>query len=167
MGKKNMIENQKYNNEYIQRFWEKVDIQKTNNCWIWKGAKQSKGYGSVGLGNGKTGLAHRVAYEINSREEIQKNICVMHICDNRLCCNPNHLILGTIADNNHDMVHKKRQAQGEKNGRSKLTVSTVLDIKKAIRLGQKTMMQLAKEYGVHYNTVRYAAKGKNWKELPS
>jgi hypothetical protein len=58
------------NEEKIKRFWKKVDIKGDNDCWEWKGAVQSKGYGSFGIGPGQTALAHRVAYEITSGKPI-------------------------------------------------------------------------------------------------
>jgi hypothetical protein len=155
----------KYDDNFIRNFWSKVDIRGKNDCWLWTGAKQSKGYGSIGNGNGDTVSAHRVAFEISRGKEIPDGFCVMHQHDCRLCCNPNHLTLGTIADNNRDMVRKGRQAKGEKNGRSKLTGQDVLKMRKLFQNDQKTMVELAHEFGVHYNTVRNAVHGITWKNL--
>ena len=105
--------NERYSQKLIERFKEKIDTENKSveDCWLWTGGIQSGGYGSFGTGfispkTGKstTALAHRIAYEIASGKKILKGLCVMHLCDNRLCCNPHHLKLGTIADNNHDMV---------------------------------------------------------------
>ena len=53
-----------YSDDFIHRFWSKVNIRNEQDCWQWIGAIQSKGYGSFGIGGGKTALAHRVAFEI-------------------------------------------------------------------------------------------------------
>lgn len=58
---------------------------------------------------------HRAAWRI-ARFAIPEGMCVLHHCDNRLCCNPNHLFLGTHSDNSRDMVAKGRQASGDRNG---------------------------------------------------
>jgi len=51
--------------------------------------------------------AHRVAWELHYGP-IPQNMQVLHRCDNPPCCNPDHLFLGTQADNVADMIAKKR-----------------------------------------------------------
>jgi hypothetical protein len=157
--------NEKYSQEFIERFKTKIDTENKdiNDCWLWNAAIQSKGYGSIGIGNGKTALAHRVAYELANNMEIPRNLCVRHSCHIRCCTNPKHLKIGTTADNNRDMVQAGRQVQGENNGRSKQTEEDVSEMKKIVKFGKKTMIEMAKEKGLHYNTIRYAIKGKTWK----
>lgn len=151
--------------EIETRFWEKIDVGDPEKCWNWIAGTQSKGYGSFGIGNGKTALAHRVAYELENGE-IPEGQCVMHNCDNRLCCNPNHLDVGTIADNNLDMVEKGRQASGMKNGMSKLTNEQVITMRSDYQAKEKTIKEFAEEYNIHYSTARKAIHGKTWSDLP-
>lgn len=75
-------------------------------CWEWSGAKDRDGYGILKV-DGKLPRAHRVAYEL-AKGEVPAGQVVRHTCDNRACCNPSHLILGTIADNNRDRTERKR-----------------------------------------------------------
>jgi len=42
------------NRELTSRFWDKVDKKESDECWNWNAGTQSKGYGSFGIGNGKT-----------------------------------------------------------------------------------------------------------------
>lgn len=88
------------------RFYEKV--QKTESCWLWKGALNSRGYGSLGNGAGKRILAHRYSYVLH-RGEIPEGLIVCHTCDVRECVNPEHLWVGTHKDNSDDMFAKNRQ----------------------------------------------------------
>lgn len=60
-------------------------IEKTDSCWLWKGAKQSRGYG-----NYKSKLAHRVSYEMHIGN-IPDGLTLDHKCKNRICVNPSHL----------------------------------------------------------------------------
>lgn len=87
-----------------ERFLSKVN--KTENCWEWRGAKRSRDYGNFNL-NGKPTLAHRVSYELFIGK-IPKDILVCHRCDNQSCVNPNHLFLGTQKDNVRDCLNKGR-----------------------------------------------------------
>lgn len=73
-----------------------------DSCWVWTGPKYPRGYGCCGRG-----YAHRVAYE-RAVGTIPEGQFVCHRCDNRLCCNPAHLFLGTARDNTQDMIAKGR-----------------------------------------------------------
>lgn len=92
-----------------QRFWDKVDRRGPQDCWEWTAAKDARGYGRVGSKRPRTELAHRVAYRL-TKGEIPSGMLVCHSCDNPPCCNPEHLFVGTDADNNKDMHTKGRDA---------------------------------------------------------
>lgn len=92
-------------------FW--IKTINLGTCLIWTGAKSSSGYGNIKR-NKKSVLAHRQAYEYMNGT-IEKNIKVLHRCDNKLCINPDHLFLGTQKDNVIDCINKKRFRAGIKN----------------------------------------------------
>jgi hypothetical protein len=152
----------KYNKRFIKRFWEKADIKSVDGCWEWKKAIQSQGYGSVCIGEGKTALAHRVAYEI-TYGSIPEGLCVLHHCDNKKCVNPKHLFLGTYEDNNRDKVNKGRQPRGEQIGTSKLTIREVIRIRELHSSGNYSYSDLAKLFPVCSATIRSIVKEEYWK----
>lgn len=71
------------------RFWAKVSPSESG-CWVWQAARRKDGYGSVGMGGGKTALAHRLAY-LMLVGQIPYDLEIDHLCRNRSCVNPAHL----------------------------------------------------------------------------
>lgn len=93
--------------------------------------------------------------------EIPKGLVMRHICDNPLCVNVDHIILGTHKDNSQDMVERGRQAKGEKNGRAKLTWDSVREIRADKITSNRA---LAKSLGVDTELVRLIRLNRIWKE---
>lgn len=73
-----------------ERFWSKVDCGTDDECWEWKSYKNKDGYGVFRL-NDQVENAHRVSYRFECRE-ILDGMDIHHKCQNRVCCNPHHLI---------------------------------------------------------------------------
>ena len=140
--------------ELEERFWSKVD--KSSNCWVWTASFRSGDYGQFRV-EGKIQLAHRVSYVIE-HGSIPDGLCVCHTCDNPSCVKPKHLFLGTRNDNNQDAIRKGRNARGRMVPQAKLTEKQV----KAIRLDTRPRKEIAKEYGLHYNTISKIRTGKRW-----
>ena len=149
-------------------FWSKV--QKTETCWLWLGGATKEGYGQVGLKGRSIGRrAHRIAWEL-TYGPIPNGMNVLHHCDNPPCVNPNHLFLGTHADNVHDMMAKGHLVvpdnTGEKNGRAKLTVEQVREIKEALKHYHYGMYsQLGRQYGVAEYIIRSIKVKKLWRDV--
>lgn len=152
-------------NSIKQRLLEKIDIRENDECWPWLASVDSRGYGNLRVGSKKHARAHRLMYEfycgpIPDGEGFHGTI-VMHKCDNRICCNPNHLTLGSHADNMADMADKDRRkgiGAGESNGRAILSVSDVEQIRRDTR-GTRT---IAKDYPVSRAAIQRIKSGKAW-----
>lgn len=140
----------------------RVEVGDKSHCWIWLGHKNNKGYGYVSVG-GKLDVAHRHAWRAFCGG-IPNGMHVLHHCDNPPCCNPDHLFLGTNADNVRDRIAKGRSAdvRGAKNGRAKLTEDDV----RAIRMDSKSHGRVAREYGVRPYTVQMIRQRKTWAHVP-
>lgn len=78
-------------------FWRQVE-QSTESCWPWKGAISAAGYGKARYHGFSTRIAHIIAYSLSFGSVPNEKI-VRHTCNNKLCCNPNHLVLGNHSEN--------------------------------------------------------------------
>lgn len=142
------------------RFWRRV--QKTDGCWLWTAGK-TKGYGQIVV-MGKKVAAPYYAYT-TLVGPVPPGLCILHSCDVRACVRPDHLFLGTRADNNADRDRKGRHIplNGARNPHSKMTVETVQAIR-ALR-GQMTSAAVGERFGIHFATVCRIWRGEAWKHL--
>lgn len=129
-------------------------IKKTESCWLWTGKLGSHGYGQFSFVHGKTKTSSAAAFAIY-KGDVPKGMLVCHTCDNRICVNPEHLFLGTHADNMRDMVRKNRD------GRRKLNDSQVAEIKKKLSDGA-SLRSLAKEYAVTNQNIVHIKMGRSF-----
>lgn len=144
------------------RLSERTEVDE-NGCHNFTGAATGNGYRIFSVA-GRSCLAHRVAYEIHSGESIPEGMCVCHRCDNRSCINPEHLFLGSKADNAQDMVAKRRSLAGSRHHNSKLRESQVGVIKRQLREGAN-QTALARLYGVIPATINHIATGRTWSHV--
>lgn len=123
-----------------ERLLSKLDI--IDQCWNWTGSKNEAGYGMIKIGE-RMMLAHRAMYE-TYRGAIPDNLVIRHKCDNRACCNPNHLEVGTRQDNMRDVDERGRRPKGEKHWKCKLTAEQLVQIKYDTR----KQVEIAAEFGI-------------------
>ena len=148
-------------------FWEHVAKQ-SDGCWVWQRATIPNGYGRLRW-QGRKVLAHRFAAYLHGmiNHPSANGVLVLHKCDNRLCCNPEHLFLGSHADNTRDAVVKGRQFlpdnRGARSANAKLSPSDVIVIRGAYSAGGVSQQQLASQYGVHQMTISKVVRGSSYK----
>lgn len=149
------------------RFWRRV--RKSDGCWEWGGAVRGKGYGEIGRGGRGQGVVdtHRLSWELHFGE-IPEGLQVLHRCDNPPCVRPDHLFLGTVADNMADKAQKGRAPSisnpGEQAGRAKLTNADVLAIRRRAAAGER-LFQIARSFPVSASTIGQVVNRKTWGHL--
>lgn len=148
-----------------ERFWEKVDKGALDDCWMWKGSKDIRGYGVIRT-NQKPYSAHCVCYEL-CHGSIPKGMFICHKCDNPGCVNPAHLWLGTPAENNRDRAVKERNnhVKGEDHPSTTLTESDIVTIRNLSENGV-AQRAIARQYGIHQSSVWGIVHRKTWQHVP-
>ena len=172
-----------------ERFFDKVLPEPNSGCWLWmaaviddsRGPKYIRGYFFF---EGRPQVASRASYRM-FRGIIPDGMYVLHRCDVPLCVNPDHLWLGTKADNSQDMARKRRSfyhehprlsqkrliqgcnamgyahLQGASNHAAKLSPEQVREIRKLHGEGQR-IGALAAQFGLHRHSISNIVKGRTW-----
>jgi hypothetical protein len=137
------------------RFWRDIWFEPNTGCWLFAGPSDDFGYGRIREGAKKI-RTHRLSYRMH-KGEIPDGVTLMHSCDIPCCCNPDHLIPGTNAENIADMDRKRRRSIGEAHN-SKLTEDQV----RAIRSDPRTHRAIGASYGIAHSTVGNIKRGMDW-----
>jgi predicted XRE-type DNA-binding protein len=152
-----------------REFWACVRKVR-GGCWLWTDATQNR-YGRV-FWKGRMTYAHRVAFELATgcapppRTKHKRAQMVLHSCDVPLCVNPDHLRLGTMADNMRDRDERNRAnpRRGEQAPHSKLTAAQVSEVLALLERGCG-QREVARLFGVTQPAISYIRTGRNWKHL--
>jgi hypothetical protein len=160
-------------------------LVRDGDCLLWTGATGTRGYGIFWLSAGMAAAlgmspssgrlpsgklrrrqmsTHRLAFRL-CHGEIPAGLFVCHRCDRPSCCNPDHLFLGTCADNVSDMRSKDRHARGERSPHAKLTEGQVDEMRRLFASGS-TRDELAERFGVSGATAGDAIRGCTWGHMP-
>lgn len=134
------------------------------DCIVWLGERIWNGYGRVGFGS-KRQLVHRVVFE-HEYGPIPDGMLVCHSCDNRPCCNPAHLFLGTHAENSQDASRKGRvfRPLGERAPAAKLLETDIPKIRRLHAAGV-SYRTIGDAFGVTPDCIGKIATGKNWSHV--
>lgn len=140
-----------------------------NGCWRYQGEINRYGYGIITFGQHRDGnrvrwLAHRYFYT-ELVAPVPAHLVCCHKCDVRSCVNPDHIFIGTSADNVADMMAKGRQgktgAKGERNGFAKIDPETAM----SVRLATGTNREIAERFGITRSSAQAIRSGRNWRHL--
>lgn len=160
--------------EFPERFWEKVNkngpvpkhMPHLGKCWVWTAGSDGRDYGYINTGMARNIRAHAASWILN-RGPIPKGLNVMHLCNVPLCANPNHLRLGTHADNMKYMADCGRSTAGEKSHSAKLTETDILKIRKLYLLCKRhgIQIELAMQFGIDASQISRIVNNQSWKHL--
>lgn len=137
-----------------------------SGCWLWMGSLDTWGYGSIRF-RGTTKKVTRVIAEKLYGADAIKGMDICHRCDQRSCINPDHLFLGTRADNMADMARKGRgngsKIRGDNHATRKVSSEQVLEIRRLH--GTMTNRKLAALYGLSYGGLQGIIYRGSWRHI--
>ena len=133
-----------------------------DECWEWMGHQQTNGYGQFSWA-GRNILAHRAAWMVWVGE-IPAGAMLCHTCDNKVCCNPDHLYVGTAKTNGADAKRRGRSTAGDRHPRRKLSSEDVGEIRARYAAGGVLQRELGAEYGVTENQVWRIVNRYQWSQ---
>lgn len=139
--------------------------KKVGDCLVFKGSINNKGYGQI-KSNNKNCKVHRLSYQM-FKGEIPEGLIVRHTCDNPSCWNPEHLLVGTQADNTNDMISRNRNTNGclgELNVNAKLNGNKVKEIKRLLKHGV-TQKVISEKFLVSNQLISCIKTNKIWKTV--
>jgi hypothetical protein len=151
-----------------------------SGCWEWQGVLNRSGYGVIKLRRPRRQtVVHRVMYELTCAP-IPPGLFICHHCDNRKCVRPDHLFVGTQADNLADMIAKGRGATGSRNGThtrpesrhcgertgtAKYTAEIVSEVRRLAR-ERVPHKDIAAKFGMSRGYAREIIYRRIWRHLP-
>jgi HNH endonuclease len=147
-----------------EKFWSRVCQGAHDDCWEWQGTLNSNGYGVFVIDRKYWG-AHRFSFML-SNGRLKRGLCVGHLCHNRKCVNPAHLVQITAAENSQQMVmaNRTRPARGIANSHAKLSDAAVREIRRiAVDLEGECKMML--KYRVGQLAIKEVFQRKRWKHV--
>ena len=152
--------------------WNLIAKSGDEKCWEWQGCKNSTGYGSMTVSQ-KTYSAHRIVFALTYPNVISieaptnKKLkqFILHKCDNRGCCNPNHMVLGNYDDNNKDAKAKGRSnaPKGASHKLAKLTQQQANQVREIHKTGL-SYVDIGKMFNLHANNVSRIVKFRGYVE---
>lgn len=163
-------------NKALKRFESRISPEPNSGCWLWTGAHDGRLYGQIFV-NGRLLRAHRFSWEVH-HGPIPAGAHVCHKCDTPACVNPDHLFIGSAADNMRDAARKGRNGMqrhpsrsrivenrgtliGDQHPNSKLTAQQVAEIRRLHALGT-SQRALARIFPVSAGHIANITRGFVW-----
>ena len=126
-----------------------TEVDPATGCWNWTGGTTWVGYGQFAF-DGYVAPAHRHAY-LEFKGPIGPNLVVRHKCDNKLCCNPDHLEIGSQRDNVMDYIARGDRSYGVDDATAR-----------AVYNATGLAADIAERFGVRLNVVRGIRQGRTY-----
>lgn len=152
-----------------EQLWQRVRIKSVDECWPWIGKVNNAGYGIFTV-RGEARGAHVWAFKLSTG--IANPNRVLHTCDNRKCCNPKHLFVGSSSDNAKDcwrkgrnffQQHPEARPKGADHANAKLTTAQVVAIRTRYATGRHRQVDLASEYEVSQRVISLVVRRESYK----
>lgn len=143
-----------------KRITAKIKIDPSTGCHIWTAACRA-GYPAIWQ-NGKHHKTSRVVYTI-TKGPIPHGQVVRHVCNNKLCVNAEHLIVGTQRENIQDSMDAGTFPRGSTQGSAKFSDREVRALRSFKWEGVLTLSELGEIFGAHPDTVSRILRGKTYK----
>jgi hypothetical protein len=149
---------------FEERFWSKVE--KTLDCWLYKGRLSPLGYGQFDIEDGRMEGAHRTSWKL-ANGEIPEDCIIGHLCNVRNCVRPDHLVAWPKGDDIRYMEQCGRGVHlaGEENGRAKLNEDSVRSIRKNYVFRKFGCYKLAQIHGVSPQVIFDIVNFKTWQQV--
>jgi hypothetical protein len=144
----------------LLNFWKKVNKCGENNCWVWTGGCNKKGYGIFAVKR-KTFFATRVMLAIIGKQNTNLEVC--HKCNNSNCVNPKHIYFGTHVENEADKILAGTTNRGCRHGMAKLKEADIPIIRKLNET--LTQLQSSRLFGVHRSQIGRIISAKTWRHI--
>jgi len=145
-------------------------------CRLWQGPVDRYGYGRKRVqrrdGKWEPVTMHRWTMTQVMGRPLRQTEVVLHLCDNRLCYRVDHLKIGTVKENNADMVAKRRNSRppvngfkGEDHPSARLTEDDVREIRRLWATGEHSQHALAKQFGVKNAAIFKIVHRQRWSHI--
>ena len=154
--------NTPYNENMDTKFWKYVNVAGPDECWNWRGGFAKDKYGKYHDPKAKKLVgSHRYAYE-QVVGPIPPGMCILHSCDNPMCCNPAHLRVGTNQENQRDRIDHGRilLSTGEV-----MTLDDIGKIRELAYYQYEPATRIAKQFGFSTQNIRQIINEKIWKDI--
>ena len=153
----------------VVRFWSRVDVGRSHQCWLWRDTTDEDGYGNFRIPgrdpyHRRQVRAHRAAWSL--WHDTQPTQMILHHCDTPACCNPHHLFQGTVRDNNRDRAAKGRSAdcRNAQGPNCKLTAEQVREVRRRRRKGE-LLRVLGEEFGISEGAVSMVCRRISYSDI--
>lgn len=159
--------------EVEQKLLKKLLVDPETGCWLWTGCTNfnkrrpnDPGYGRIEI-NYRKYKVHRISAWLYKGFSLESKLCICHHCDNPLCFNPEHLFVGTHADNMQDRASKGRgnHLRGEDNGSSKFTIEDIQEIDRLVDSGL-SKSAVGRQYKTSASYINRIYRRDWWKHVP-